>query len=201
MKKILIITSHSYTSGIETHTYDLICLLIQEGFEVEALAPVPGPWVKKVKDLGIPVHVYNFYKNYFRRLVYLYFLFKKRKFDIIHCHAFTRVLLIPAFFAGVKKRVWSVHVGGLGKKILQGASRLKLTDLFMDKFVHINIANSYQTKNELIKRGIKRTKIKVMYYWLSKKWYNNENFISKDITVRLSMRYSSISCCLSVYKL
>jgi len=169
--KILIITSHSYTSGVESHTYDLIAELIKRGFKVDALAPVEGPWVNKVRLLGVTVHIFNFYKHYFLRLFGLFKIISNGHYDIVHNHAFTRIGLIAAKLARVKRTVCTVHVGGLGKDLLSGMSRFRLSDRIVDFYVDIYIANSNSTKQELLNRHIRLKKICVIYLGLSEKFF------------------------------
>ncbi len=175
-KKLLIVTSSSYISGIETHTYDLIEKLIQEypQYEVYALAPTSGPWVDKVNKLGIRVIIYDFYKHYFKRLYALYKILKKYDFDIVHNHAFTRIVLASAKLAGVSKRIHSVHIAGLGKELISGASKYYITNKIMDSTVSHYIANSKVTYNELVQNNISPQKISVIYYGLKEKFYSKK---------------------------
>lgn len=172
MKKILIVTSHSYTSGVETHCFNLVEELIKRGFEVEALAPVEGPWVERVRKLGVPVHVFNFYQHYWRRVWGLVTIMRRGHYDVVHNHAFTRIALVAAKLAGIKRCICTVHVGGIGKSILSGASRFGLTNRLMDCFVDHYIANSETTRQELRDRHIASSKISVIYLGLDRKFFS-----------------------------
>ena len=116
-KRVAQIITLSEMGGAQKHVYLLTKSLIKKGYEVDVIAQGGGELVNKVKESGG-----NFIDNPYmvreinpimdmKNIIYLKKLFKKNKYDIVHCHSSKGGLVgrIGARLAGVKNIIYTAH--------------------------------------------------------------------------------------------
>jgi len=138
--RVLQIITLSEWGGAQQVCYDLATRLHGDDFTVEVACAPGGPLVEKLEKSGIKVHQINSLKRDFspiqdlRCLFQLYSLFRRGKYQIVHCHSTKAGILgrIAAWLARVPRIYFTVHGWGFyneqeygwAQKILVLAERL-----------------------------------------------------------------------------
>lgn len=117
MKKVAQIITLSEMGGAQKNVYLLSKNLIKEDYDVTVISSGQGDLAKVVKESGCQyiddpfmVREINLIQD-IKNIFYLYKLFKKEGFDIIHCHSSKAGLVarIAARLAGVDKIIYTAH--------------------------------------------------------------------------------------------
>jgi len=117
--KVLKVVTLTSWGGAPQVVYDIIKGLDKEKFSVTLACGMGDGW-QKMNDLGIEIISVPRLKrsisitNDLRVLLQLYFIMKKGKYDIVHCHSSKAGLLgrIAAKLAGVEKIYFTAHGWG-----------------------------------------------------------------------------------------
>ncbi|KPJ56683.1 hypothetical protein AMJ49_04210 [Parcubacteria bacterium DG_74_2] len=120
IQKILHIITLSEWGGAQRVCYDTVTNLNKEKFLIEVACKPGGILVEKLKELEIKVYPINSFRreispiNDLKTLIFLYWLIKKGKYNIVHCHSTKAGFLgrVAAKLAGVKKIYFTVHGWG-----------------------------------------------------------------------------------------
>ena len=113
-KKVLIVTESISYGGLNLASVRFQQYLDKDKFECAYCVRRShlGDLEQEILDQGIKVyHVPDSELNYLKSYEYYKKLFKKEKFDIVHCHLpfFSGIVLFAAWQCGVKKRVAHAH--------------------------------------------------------------------------------------------
>lgn len=116
-KKVAQVITLTEMGGAQKHLYMLSKSLNEAGYEVDVISSNGGALVELLKKENI-----NFIESPymvreispivdFKNILYLYKLFKKNKYDIVHCHSSKAGLVarIAARLAGVPKIIYTAH--------------------------------------------------------------------------------------------
>jgi len=158
--KILFIITLSSWGGAPQVVYDIIKNLDKEKFSVDLACGTGNGW-QKMKELGIRVIPISSLKreisifNDFKTLFCLYFIIKRRHYDIVHCHTTKAGFLgrIAAKLAATKKIYFTVHGWGFYNREEYGWAEKLL--IFLEK-----IAAKYSTKIICVSENDKKEGIK-----------------------------------------
>jgi len=116
-KRVAQVVTQAELGGAQKHIVFLCEELVDRGYEVDVFA-APGKWLKEELDskginfIEVPsmVREISFAKD-LKTLFSLYRIFKKRDYDVVHCHSSKAGLLarIAARLAKTKKIVFTAH--------------------------------------------------------------------------------------------
>lgn len=113
MKRILIVTGPIRTGGLEKVAINCMKYSgMQHSFDFLTLGKEKGELEKEVEELGGRIFKVPFSSNPLRQFHTVYkFLKSNGTYDIIHSHLFFNsvIILMAAFFAGIKVRIAHVH--------------------------------------------------------------------------------------------
>jgi glycosyltransferase involved in cell wall biosynthesis len=203
-KSILILTPFFYPNigGVETHLSDLVTKLTQLNYRVfvQTYSPITTPntkWKKQEKSKNLDIHRYYWFgKQLFHKIEkypffdflyltpylfirsFLWMIKNHKKIDIIHCHGFNASLVgVILKFLFHKKLITSTHAI---YEISPKSTTAKIITLILNQS-DVVLALSSGSLNELIKFGVKSSKLHLYKYWIqTKNFYHVDKFLTRQ---------------------
>ena len=137
--KVFHLITHSFWGGAQKICYEIVKNLDKEKFKVEVGAKGGGELEKKLQKEKIKFFNFDFLERDFslikdiQAFFSLYFFFKKRKYDVLHCHSTKAGILgrLAGKLAGIKKIYFTAHGWGFYNKEEYGWAKKIL--VFLEK--------------------------------------------------------------------
>ncbi len=149
--KILETIGPTQSGGTERHLITLLEGIDKEKFLVEVACFTQGPFVRKVRELGIQTTVFPRNKHLFLNIFPNFVKFLRlKKFELLHTHT-ARLALLAAALERVPVRIETRH--GIGREDLGNQFVRNLYDRFKSSFSEIIIVPDEKTKAFLISRA------------------------------------------------
>lgn len=181
MQKILFFDHAPYEGGAEVSLKELLKHLDKKQFEVVLISPKSAPYAKELAAAGIRIIDFHYHWTTYKFIFPLFFdLFRLIK--IIHTekphiiHTNTRVTNILGGLIKIYYQYSSISGCQYLLNHIRDRDPLPFWKFKLINKADLLIANSNKTKEFLIKGGISKNKIKVIYNGIDLKKFAPENF-------------------------